>query len=122
MKHLIGFSQLNEAKQDGLEIMDAIINTPEGKDLTAAIGIPGLTVADLFEPKNTGRVWIRGTYGSKSYIEKINGIYSLISLSNGKIFAQEDYNTIKECLRGAWSNAIGKKATSIGLKKKDYRE
>ena len=130
MKHIKRFSQLNESKQDGLEIMDAIINSPEGKDLVASINYdeslhPGqskIPLTDLFDLKNTGRVWIKGTYGSKSYIEKIDGSYTLRSLSNGKIFAQEDYHNIKDCLRGAWSNKLGKRSTSLGIKKEDYRE
>lgn len=130
MKHIKRFSQLNESKQDGLEIMDAIINSPEGKDLAAAInydgslqpGQPKVPITDLFDLKNTGRVWIKGTYGSKSYIEKIDGSYTLVSRSMSKIFSQEDYPNIKDCLRGAWSNALGKRSASLGIKKKDYRE
>jgi hypothetical protein len=122
MKHLKGFLQLNEAKQDGIEIMDFISTSPEGSDLMEIIG-NGRPIADVFDLKRTGRLWILGSYGSKTYIEKTpEGKYGIYSLSNGVIFSSEVYDTIQQTIRALWTNAMGKKITSLGIKKKDYRD
>ena len=122
MKHLKGFLQLNEAKQDGVEIMDFISTSPEGSDLMEIIG-NGRAIADVFDLKNTGRVWVLGRYGSKTYIQKTpEGQYGIYSLSNGVIFSSEVYDTMQQTIRALWTNAMGKKITSLGIKKNDYRD
>lgn len=122
MKHLKGFLQLNESKQDGIEIMDFISTSPEGSDLMKIIG-NGRAITDVFDLKNTGRVWVQGTYGSKTYIQKTpEEQYGIYSLSNGVVFSSEVYDTIQQAIRALWTNAMGKKITSLGIKKNDYRD
>ena len=117
MKHIKEFKALNEAKEDGLEIMDALVNTPEGKDLVSLICIRHKTFSDSFEMKRTGRVHIIGG-GSKTYIDKFGDVYGYESVSQGKPFGRETFNTISELLRGIWSNIISKQlVVPIGHKK-----
>ena len=42
MKHIKYFSSINESYQDGIEIIDAIRNTPEGRDLQKLLMTYGL--------------------------------------------------------------------------------
>jgi hypothetical protein len=120
MKHIKGFKALNEAKEDGLEIMDALVNTPEGKDLVSLICIHK-TFSDAFVMKKTGRIHISGA-GSKTYIDKFDSFYGYESLSNGKPFGRETFNSITELLRGIWSNIIAKQLIiPIGDKKEVIR-
>lgn len=121
MKHIKEFKALNESKEDGLEIMDALVNTPEGKDLVSLICIRNKTFADSFEMKRTGRIHIHGG-GSKTYIDKFGDVYGYESVSNGKPFGRETFNTIEELLRGIWSNIIAKQlVTPIGDKKDNIK-
>ena len=117
MKHIKGFKALNESKEDGLEIMNALVNTPEGKDLVSLICIRHKTFSDSFEMKRTGRIHIIGG-GSKTYIDKFGDVYGYESVSQGKPFGRETFNTIAELLRGIWSNIISKQlVVPIGHKK-----
>jgi hypothetical protein len=121
MKHIKEFKALNESKEDGLEIMDALVNTPEGKDLVSLICTRNKTFADSFEMKRTGRIHIHGG-GSKTYIDKFGDVYGYESVSNGKPFGRETFNTIAELLRGIWSNIIAKQlVTPIGDKKDNIK-
>ena len=121
MKHIKEFKALNESKEDGLEIMDALVNTPEGKDLVSLICIRYKTFADSFEMKRTGRIHIHGG-GSKTYIDKFDGAYGYESVSQGKPFGRETFNTIAELLRGIWSNIASKQLTiPTGDKKNNIR-
>jgi len=121
MKYLKGFKQINESRQDGLEIMDAIQNSPEGKDLCKILGI-GLnrTLTETFDLKKTGRIYLLGA-GSKTYMERSGDTYYFESVSNGKPFATETFPTINELLRGLWSNILGKQLTYLAIKKVDLR-
>jgi hypothetical protein len=123
MKYIRSFSSINESHQDGLEIIDALKNSPEGKDLftVANDGNPVPNFDEMFELKRTGRVWFRGG-GSKTFIERQDGLYCFESISQGKYFGRECYPTIKECLRGLWTNIIGKRSTTLGIKKDVFRE
>jgi hypothetical protein len=119
MRYLKTFNSLNESYQDGVDIMEAIKNTPEGRDLQKII--LGYSFATSFDIKRTGRVYLKN-YGSKTSVERIaNGRYSITSLSNGVPFWTEYYDSIPELLRGAWSNAVAKKITEQGMKKDDIR-
>jgi hypothetical protein len=121
MKHIKGFKALNESKEDGLEIMDALVNTPEGKDLVSLICIRHKTFSDSFEMKRTGRIDIIGG-GSKTYIDKFGDDYGYESVSQGKTFGRETFNTIAELLRGIWSNIASKQLViPIGDKKDNIR-
>jgi hypothetical protein len=121
MKHIKEFKALNESKEDGLEIMDALLNTPEGKDLVSLICIRHKTFSDSFEMKRTGRIHIIGG-GSKTYIDKFGDVYGYESVSQGKPFGRETFNTISELLRGIWSNIIAKQlVVPIGDKKDSIR-
>lgn len=121
MKHIKGFKALNEAKEDGLEIMDALVNTPEGKDLVSLICTVHKTFSDTFEMKKTGRIHISGA-GSKTYIDKFGDFYGYESVSQGKPFGRETFNTIPELLRGIWSNIASKQlVTPIGDKKDNIK-
>jgi hypothetical protein len=120
MKYLKGFKQINESHQDGLEIMDAIQNSPEGKDLCKILGIDVNLATEIFDLKKTGRIYLLGA-GSKTYIEKNSNYYYFISISQGKYFGEESFPTIKELLRALWSNILGKQLTYLGIKKEDLR-
>lgn len=129
MKHLKLYEQFNvlrESLNDGEEIMDAIRNSPEGRDLCAVMGIePGaVNLANTFLLKRTGRVHVLSA-GSKTYLEKDerSGTYYFESVSSfsGK-FGREDYPTIPELLRGLWTNIVGKRSTSLGIKKDEIRK
>ena len=120
MKHLRYFNSLNESHQDGVELIDAIKNTPEGRDLQKII-LGHYPFDDSFELKRTGRVYLKN-YGSKTFIERSSGGgYSITSLSNGVPFWTEYYNTIPVLLRFAWSNVVSKKISGSGVKKEDVR-
>lgn len=128
MKHIKNFTSLNESYQDGVELIDAIKNTPEGRDLQKIVIRHSFDTS--FELKRTGRVYLTN-YGSKTFIERIDGTrypriddgrYSITSLSNGVPFWTEDYDSIPELLRGAWSNVVAKKISGSGMKKEDIRK
>ena len=103
MLHIKPFNQfiINEALENPLEIIQALQDTPEGRDLVAIAD--GRNFEDIFEPKRTGRVYST-VFGSKMYIDKNEmGNYCWQALSNGKIFAQGCFRTIPECIRDYWS-------------------
>ena len=119
MKHIKNFTSLNESYQDGVELIDAIKNTPEGRDFQKIV--LGHSFDTSFDLKRTGRVYLTN-YGSKTSVERIaNGRYSITSLSNGVPFWTEYYDNIPELLRGAWSNAVAKRISGSGMKKEDIR-
>jgi hypothetical protein len=119
MKHIKNFISLNESYQDGVELIDVIKNTPEGRDLQKIV--LGHSFDTSFDLKRTGRVYLTN-YGSKTSIERIaNGRYSITSLSNGVPFWTEYYDSIPELIRGAWSNAVAKRISGSGMKKEDIR-
>jgi hypothetical protein len=120
MKHIKTFAALNESLQDSSDILDFIKNSPEGRDLFKVSGYP--TFEENFEAKRSGRVHCNGI-GSKTYVEKTPSGYCFQSLSNGKIFGQECYPTIEECIRQLWSNVASKYVTNnYGVKKQEIRD
>jgi len=122
MKHLKYFSSINESYQDGVEIMDAIRNTPEGRDLQKLLMTYDRGFESAFELKKSGRVYLIG-YGSKTYMERTDaGDYVITSLSNGVPFWSERYTTIQQLLREAFINHVSKRMTGSGIKKEDVRE
>lgn len=122
MKHLKNFNALNESMQDATFIMDFLANSPEGSDLVRLNNDPRYqTFATMFEGKRTGKVYCNG-FGSKTYIDKNqSGEYCWQTLSNGKIFAQECYPTLAECVRKLWSNILAKGLNRFGVKKSVLR-
>lgn len=122
MKHLKNFNALSESMQDTTFIMDFLANSPEGSDLVRLNNDPRYqTFATMFEGKRTGRVYCNG-FGSKTYIDKNqSGEYCWQTLSNGKIFAQECYPTLAECVRKLWSNILAKGLNRFGIKKSVLR-
>jgi hypothetical protein len=76
----------------------------------------------MFELVRTGRVYCIG-FGSKTYIDKNhNGNYCWQSLSNGKIFAQECYSTLKECIREFFVTVVSRQISGMyGVKKEEMR-
>lgn len=122
MKHIKYFSSINESYQDGVEIIDAIRNTPEGRDLQKLLMTYGLEFESVFELKRSGRVYLIG-YGSKTYMERTDrGDYVITSLSNGVPFWTERYTTIQQLLREAFINHVSKRMTGSGIKKEAVRE
>lgn len=123
MKHIKNFLAINESYQDGVEILDAIENSPEGKDLCKISNVNSKQdLASAFELKRTGRIhYHRG--GSKTYIEKDpNGNYYFESYSsNGGAFGRETYPTIKECLRALFTKVLSKRSMDTGIKKTEFR-
>jgi hypothetical protein len=123
MKYIKTFIALNESHQDGLDIIDALKNSPEGKDLVkiASSGDPNFNFDTAFEFKKTGRIWCIGM-GAKTFIERRGNEYGFESISQGKYYGAEFYPTIKECLRALWTNLLGKKSIGLGIKKDEFRK
>ena len=122
MKHIKYFSSINESHQDGVEIIDAIRNTPEGRDLQKLLMTYGREFESVFELKRSGRVYLIG-YGSKTYMERTDrGDYMVTSLSEGVPFWTERYTTIQQLLREAFINHVSKRMSGAGIKKEDVRE
>jgi hypothetical protein len=120
MKHIKTFAALNESLQDSSEILDFIKNSPEGNDLFKVSSYP--TFEENFDARRSGRVHCNGI-GAKTYVEKTPRGYCFQSLSNGKIFGQECYPTIEECIRQLWSNVVSKYVTNnYGVKKQEIRD
>ncbi len=122
MIHIKPFNQfaINEALGNPLEIVEALRNTPEGRDLVAIAG--GRNFEDIFEPKRTGRVYST-VFGSKMYIDKNEmGNYCWQALSNGKIFAQGCFRTIPECIRDYWSYVASNYLGVGGKPKQEAKE
>lgn len=103
MLHLKPFNEfsINESAETQ-EILYALQNTPEGRDLAALTKWPDWQ-GEMYEPKRTGRVYSTA-FGSKMYMNKNDdGRYCWQSLSNGKIFAQGCFPTISQCIRDYWA-------------------
>ena len=123
MIHLKHFSQfaINEALGNPLEIVEALRNTPEGRDLVAIVN-PAYNPESIFEPKRTGRVYST-SFGSKMYMDKNEmGSYCWQALSNGKIFAQGCFPTITECIRDYWAYVATNYLGIGGKAKQEARE
>ena len=115
MKKIKSF-KLYESLQDGQNILDALETTPEGRDLNAIVRkAKEKDFKDLIELKKTGRIYTR-LFGSKTYIEKDGMYWKWVSLSNGVPFAQEQFGSIPELLRGLWKLFL-KRNYPIGVKK-----
>lgn len=122
MKHLKNFGQLNESREDGVSIMDAVANSPEGKDLCVILKADPANLGHWFEMVRTGRIYVRGA-GSKTYMGRYeDGRFYYESVSNGKPFGTEYFPDIKSLLRGLWLNLAGKWSTHLGLSKKDFMQ
>ena len=122
MKHIKYFSSINESYQDGIEIIDAIRNTPEGRDLQKLLMTYGLEFESVFELKRSGRVYLI-RYGSKTYMERTDrGDYVITSLSNSVPFWTERYPNIQQLLRGAFINHVSKRMSGSGIKKEAVSE
>lgn len=120
MKHLKTFYALNESLQEASVILDFLKDSPEGNDLFK-IG-RNKTFEGSFEARRSGRVHVIG-FGSKTYIDKSERGYCFQTLSNGKIFGQECYTTIGECVRQLWSSVIGRTLSlTYGIKKEEIRK
>lgn len=120
MKHLKTFNALNESLQEASVILDFLRDSPEGNDLFK-IG-RNKTFEESFEARRSGRVHVIG-FGSKTYIDKSDRGYCFQTLSNGKIFGQECYPTIGECVRQLWSSVIGRTlSVAYGVKKDEIRK
>ena len=122
MLHIKPFNQfiINEALENPLEIIQALRDTPEGRDLVAIAG--GRDFESIFEHKRTGRVYST-VFGSKMYMDKgVDGNYCWQALSNGKIFAQGCFRTITECIRDYWSYVASNYLRVGGKAKQEAKE
>jgi len=122
MQYIKPFNQfsINEALENPLEIIQALRDTPEGRDLVAIAGDYDFEV--IFEHKRTGRVYST-VFGSKMYMDKgVDGNYCWQSLSNGQIFAQGCFRTITECIRDYWSYVASNYLGIGGKTKQEAKE
>ena len=122
MLHLKPFNEfsINESAETQ-EILYALQNTPEGRDLAVLTKWPDWQ-GEMYEPKRTGRVYST-SFGSKMYMDKNEmGSYCWQALSNGKIFAQGCFPTITECIRDYWAYVATNYLGIGGKAKQEARE
>jgi len=124
MKFIKSFQSLNESKEEAIKIIEAIRNTPEGKDLCKILGVDGTTknFDDVFNVKRTGRIYIKGV-AANTFIESPSvNKYFFTTEYHGKYYGSESSSTISDLIRKIWLNLIIRKISSAGIKKEQLRE
>jgi len=90
---------------DTVIILDAIQNTPQGKLLQRLLSVTPVgtgTYKDfdkVFQPVRTGRVYINGSYGGKTRIQKEGNSWCQSSESSGTIYGKECFSNVEDVVR-----------------------
>lgn len=114
MKKRISSFAIFESKQDALDIVKLIENTPEGKDL--------LALPIKLKPVNTGKVWLEAGFSlAKEAITKDGNRYTHSTYSNGAVYAASTYDTIEETLRSFWISII-RRMSIPGISRKELED
>jgi hypothetical protein len=123
MRYLETFQLFESATRQSVtdEIVYALENTVEGKDLLA-LAARGQG-NDLYKPRRTGRVEINNLRG-KTYITQLpNGEWYHAVEATGRTYGEGVYNSLNDCIRGVWVDFITN-STSIrpqGMPLKIYK-
>jgi len=107
MKYIKTYQLFEAATRQSVtdEIVKALENTVEGKDLLA-LANRLTTSGDLYKPRRTGRVEINNLRG-KTYITQLpNGEWYHAVEATGRTYGEGVYNSLTDCIRGAWVDFI----------------
>ncbi len=143
MKHVKTFQLFEAVNRQSVtdEIVNALENTVEGKDILALATISNpqyyLNWLDRYPddprakkkltkyiPRKTGRVEINNLRG-KTYITQLdNGKWYHATEATGRTYGEGIYDTLTECIRGVWKIFIEESISIIpsGMSKKMYKE
>ena len=111
MKHVKTFKLFEAATRQSVtdEIVNALENTIEGKDLLAIATRSSESLAgspDPYKARKTGRVEINNLRG-KSYITQLdNGKWYHAVEATGRIYGEGTYDSLNDCIRGMWTDFI----------------
>jgi hypothetical protein len=117
MKHVKTFKLFEAATRQAVtdEIVNALENTVEGKDLLALATRPPEKLSgspDPYKARKTGRVEINNLRG-KSYITQLdNGKWYHAVEATGRTYGEGIYDSLNDCIRGMWTDFIAN-STSI---------
>ena len=128
MRYLETFQLFEAATRQSVtdEIVNALENTIEGKDLLGLAAKPYRPGADeiLYKARKTGRVEINNLRG-KTYIEQLeNGKWYHAVEATGRTYGEGIYDSLTDCIRGVWVEFITN-STSIrpqGMPIKEYKK
>jgi hypothetical protein len=117
MKYLQPFSLYEAAQPAGTSpIMDAMTNTPEGRDLAA--------LCSSYRVDRTGKLVMMGMRG-RTYIQEYpDDTWKHWVLATGRTYGEGFYPTLIECIRGCWTEYV-MNSTSIrppGMQIKEYKD
>jgi hypothetical protein len=121
MRYLKNFS-LYEAKTQKSnpvkdQIMDAMVNTPAGKDLAA--------MARSYSVNSTGTLTLEGLRG-KTYVaqDPNRGVWNHWVVAKGRTYAEGESPTLEACLRDCWREFVLNSTTfrPKGMKIKEYTD
>jgi hypothetical protein len=127
MKHVKTYQLFEAATRQAVtdEIVNALENTVEGKDLLALATRPPEKLSgspDPYKPRKTGRVEINNLRG-KSYITQLDdGKWYHAVEATGRKYGEGIYDSLNDCIRGMWTDFITN-STSIrpkGMPLKTY--
>lgn len=128
MRYLETFQLFEAANRQSVtdEIVNALENTPEGKDLLGLASKPFRLAADkiLYKARKTGKVEINNLRG-KTYITQLeDGTWYHAVYATGRTYGEGIYDSLTDCIRGVWVEFITN-STSIrpqGMNIKEYKE
>jgi hypothetical protein len=125
MKYIKTYQLFEAATRQSVtdEIVNALENTVEGKDLLA-LANRLTTSGDLYKARRTGRVEINNLRG-KTYITQLeNGKWYHAVEATGRTYGEGIYDSLTDCIRGVWIDFITN-STSIrpqGMPIKEYKK
>jgi hypothetical protein len=125
MKYIKTYQLFEAATRQSVtdEIVNALENTVEGKDLLA-LANRLTTSGDLYKARRTGRVEINNLRG-KTYITQLeNGKWYHAVEATGRKYGEGTYDSLTDCIRGVWIDFITN-STSIrpqGMPIKEYKK
>ena len=134
MKYLESYQLFEAETRQAItdEIVNALENTPEGKDLLALAtrenpytgNDPYFTKSRLYTPRRTGRVEINNLRG-RTYITQLPGgrWYHAVE-ATGTTYGEGVYDSLTQCIRGVWRDFIASSTSIIpgGMPRKMYKE
>lgn len=106
MKHVKTFKLFEAANRQSVtdEIVNALENTVEGKDLLALASSKGED--GPYKPIKTGKVEINNLRG-KTYITQLeDGKWYHAVYATGRTYGEGIYNSLNDCIRGVWIDFI----------------
>ncbi len=97
MRYLQSYILFENNNQDH-PLMDAMKNTPAGRDLAA--------ISSQYRVDRTGKLVISGLRG-KTFIQELpGGVWKHWVVATGRTYGEGVYSTLEDCLRGCWRDYI----------------